>query len=132
MKDALGHGSNAHNSGVEQVGKYTIGNDVYDAHSGEVYGSIYATHALTGKVVGAIDYGASNKIMGRGRDAAIGKEVNIKVADEHQHQGVASRMLDKLHEEFTREGRKPTLHWGGTTPEGTALRKAYYRSKAGK
>jgi ribosomal protein S18 acetylase RimI-like enzyme len=139
MKDALGHGSNprgTHSSGVDKIGgAYRVANDVSDAHQGSIYGSIYAEHNQSGQHVGSIDYSASNKIIGKGKDAVIGKEVSIqmiKVLEEHQHQGVASKMLDKLQEEFTRGGHKPTLHWGGTTPEGSALRKAYYRAKAGK
>jgi ribosomal protein S18 acetylase RimI-like enzyme len=131
MKDAKGHGSDsrgAHASGVENVGKYTVANDVRDSHGGELYGSVYATHALTGQHVGAIDYGA------RWKDGK--REVSIqmiKVLEEHQHQGVASQMLDKLQSEFPDDkGHAPTIHWGGTTPEGTALRKAYYRARAKK
>lgn len=137
MKDALGHGSDKrglHSAGVEKIGgEYRVNNDVNDAHQGSIYGSIYAEHNQSGQHVGSIDYSASNKIIGKGKDAVIGKEVSIqmiKVLQAHQHHGVASQMLDRLHEEFTRGGRKPTIHWGGTTPEGTALRKAYYRRRA--
>ena len=131
MKDALGHGSDGkglHSQGVEKIGgAYRVANDVTDARRGDIYGSIYAEHNQTGQHVGSIDYRASNH--------GLGKEVSIqmiKVLEAHQHHGVASQMLDKLNEEFTKDGRTPTLHWGGTTPEGTALRKAYYRSKVGK
>lgn len=128
MKDALGHGSNprgAHSAGVDQIGKVVVGNDVRDAHGGEIYGSIYATHALTGKQVGAIDYGAQR--TPRGHEVSIQM---IRVAPEFQGHGIAGQMMDHLNTEFSgANGYKPTIHWGGTTPEGTAFRKAYYRSR---
>ena len=130
MKDAKGHGSDsrgaAHQEGINQIGgKYTANNDVRDEHRGELYGSITATHNETGRQVGSIDYGA---YWNSGH-----REVGIKMINvdpEHQHQGVATQMMDKLRSEFTEPGHSgPKIKWGGTTAEGEAFKRAYYRGK---
>src|ERR1035437_9323240 len=117
MKDAKGHGSEAHGAhsqGVDQVGKYTTSNDVRDAHQGELYGSILATHAATGVQVGHLDYGAYYNSGHR--------EVGVKMIStdpEHQRQGIATKMMDTLRNEFTEKGVGPKVKWGMSTPEGT-------------
>ena len=125
MKDAQGHGSDAHQSGVDQVGKYKVMNDARDAHGGELYGSIVATHALTGQQVGHLDYGAYYNSGHR--------EVGVKMIDvdpEHRRQGLGTKMMDSLRTEFTEHGVGPKVKWGMTTPDGTAFKKSYYKSKS--
>lgn len=128
MKDAKGHGSEAHGAhsqGVDQVGKYTTENDVHDASKGELYGSIRAGHPASNMYVGKIDYGA---MTGRAP-----QEVSVHMIDvvpEHQHQGVATQMMDKLREEFTENGKAPKINWGMLTPEGVKFKKAYTARKS--
>ena len=134
MKDAKGHGSNprgAHAEGVDQIGQplpkgeYDIRNDVRDAHGNELYGTVRAATAAfvtdTKQYVGKIDYGA---ITGYKPEVSIHM---IEVDPAHRGQGVASKMMDKLREEFTENGKAPKINWGMTTPEGTAFKKAYLK-----
>ena len=123
MKDAKGHGSDphgAHAEGVNQIGRYTTENDVRDARGGEIYGSVRAAHPASNMYVGKIDYGA----VTRSTPQQVSVHM-IEVAPEHQHQGVATQMMDKLREEFTENGREPKINWGMMTPEGSAFKKAY-------
>jgi ribosomal protein S18 acetylase RimI-like enzyme len=125
MKDALGHGSAAHQAGVDQVGgKYTTTNDVRDAHGGELYGSILAHEAATGNQVGHLDYGAYWNSGHR----EVGVQM-IGVDPAHQRQGIASQMMDKLRNEFTERGVGPKVKWGMTTDAGTKFKRGYYGGK---
>lgn len=131
MKDAKGHGSEAHgahSAGVDQVGKYTTSNDVRDAHDGEIYGSVRAGHPASNMYVGKIDYGAVTQPHWKPAEVNVHM---IEVAPEHQHQGVATQMMDKLREEFTSTyGGEPKIKWGMMTPEGSAFKKAYQSRKS--
>ena len=67
-----------------------VWNDVYDYHSGETYGSIYADDNTTGKRVGYLKYSEWNdKVLIH----------MIEVAPEYQRQGIATRMLALLKQE---------------------------------
>jgi len=98
---------------AEEGGDYRFNNDVNDAYRGDVYGSVRATHLPSKSYVGRIAYAASPR------------EVHIhmiEVDKEHQHHGLATRMMNHLRAEFP----KRKIKWGMTTPEGTAFRRSYY------
>lgn len=123
MKDAKGHGSAAHQVSVDQLGHSPlttpdggyINNDVRDAYRGDVYGTIRA-NGPNGEPVGHIDY------------ASGGGKINIhmiQTAPTMIHKGIASQMMDRLKTEFPGH----VVKWGGTTPEGEAFKRSYYKKR---
>jgi GNAT superfamily N-acetyltransferase len=118
MKDNKGHGSNprgAHSTGVQAaLAKPNVWSDYRDYYHGDNYGSIYAD--LGDKRIGHLDFSGNNL----DQEARI---QHIETDPDHRRQGVATAMLNKLREDY------PKLNWGGTTPDGTALKKAYEGKK---
>ncbi len=120
MKDSKGHGSDprggaAHQAGVKQATGPKFWNDVRDAYRGDVYGSVYADQG--DKRAGHLDYSAG------------GGKVRVQMIETDpafRRQGVATGMMDKLKEEFPGH----TIKWGMATPEGTAFKRGYYKSKS--
>jgi GNAT superfamily N-acetyltransferase len=118
MKDDKGHGSNPRgeqNAGVEAaLAKPNVWTDYRDYYRGDNYGSVYAD--LGDKRIGHLDFSGNN-------DAQEARIQHIETDPAYQRQGVATAMLDKL------RGDYPKLNWGGTTPDGTALKRAYEKKK---
>lgn len=113
MKDALGHGSNPHNAGIEQAtAGPKVWSDFRDYSGGDHYGSIYAEHG--GARVGKLDF------VGNKFDAKINM---VETNPEFRRRGIATALVNKLREEFP----NAKIDWGGTTPLGSKFKKAYSR-----
>ena len=91
---------------------YKLTADFRDYHSGDNYGSIYAEDK-DGNRVGHLDFiGNKNRVL----------IAHVGVDPAHARKGLATAMIDEL---VGNQFKGAELEWGMTTPDGTALRKAW-------
>jgi len=119
MKDAKGHGSDAHSSGVNKIGQQpNVWHTIRDAHGDSVYGSVLADQG--DQRVGHISYEGILPPTGQHTGGEVHVQM-IETSPEFRRQGIATAMMDRLKQEWP--GAK--INWGMMTPEGTAFKRAY-------